>query len=111
MRFYGFLSFLGTFAHKVDQTWFVLHETWHTTLFSIYYFFELVKIENHSHMLEITCKLAILCVFNSFGTFPHKVDQTWFVLHETWHGTIFSVYFDFEVVRIENHSHMLEISC
>ena len=55
LRFYAFLSIFGTFSHKVDQTWFVLHETWHTTLFGIYYFVEVVRIENHRHMLEITC--------------------------------------------------------
>ena len=55
LRFYGFLCFLGTFAHKVAQTSFVLHETWHTTLFGIYYCVEVVRIENHCHMLEITC--------------------------------------------------------
>ena len=41
--------------HKVAQTWFVLHETWHTTLFGIYYSVEVVRIENNSDMLEITC--------------------------------------------------------
>ena len=51
----GFLSYFGHFAHKVTQTWFVLHETWHTTLFSRYYCIEAVRIENPSHMLEITC--------------------------------------------------------
>ena len=35
LRFYGFLSFFCTFAHKVFQTWCVLHETLHTTLFGI----------------------------------------------------------------------------
>ena len=29
-------------------------------------------------MLEITCQVAILRVFNRFGTFAHKVAQTWF---------------------------------
>ena len=55
LGFYGFLSVFGTFAHIVAQTWFVLHETWHTTLFGIYYCVEVVRIENHSHILEITC--------------------------------------------------------
>ena len=55
LRFYGFLSVFDTFAHKVAQTWFVLHETWNTTLFGIYYFVEVVRIENHIHMLKITC--------------------------------------------------------
>ena len=55
LRIYGFLSVFGTFADKVAQTWFVLHETKHTTLFGIYYCVEVVRIENHSHVLEITC--------------------------------------------------------
>ena len=53
--FKGFLSAFGTFAHKVAQTWFVLQETWHTTLFCIYYIVEVVRIVNDSHMLEFTC--------------------------------------------------------
>ena len=55
LLFYGFLSFFCTFVHNVAQTWFVFHETLHTTLFGIYYFVEVIKIENHSNMLEITC--------------------------------------------------------
>ena len=50
-----FFMCFGTFADKVAQTWFFLHETWHITLFGIYYCVEVVRIENHSHMLEITC--------------------------------------------------------
>ena len=53
MRFDGFLRFFGTVTHKVDQTWFNFHETWHTTLFGIYYCVEGVIIVNHSHVLEI----------------------------------------------------------
>ena len=49
------LSVFGTFSHKVVQNWFVLHETWHTKLFGIYSCVEMVRIENQSHMLEITC--------------------------------------------------------
>ena len=41
--------------HTIAQTWFDLHETWHTTLFRIYYDVEVVKIEYHSLMLEIKC--------------------------------------------------------
>ena len=63
------LIVFGTFAHKVAQTWFVLHETWHTTPFGIYDCVEEVRIENHSHMQEITCYVAILCVFNRFWHF------------------------------------------
>ena len=55
LLFYAFLSVFGTFAHKVAQTWFVLHETWHTTLFGIYYCVEVVRIDNHSRLLEILC--------------------------------------------------------
>ena len=55
LRFYAFLSVLATFGHKVAQTWIVLHETWHITLFGTYYCVEVVRIENHCHMLEMTC--------------------------------------------------------
>ena len=54
LRFYGLLSFFGSFAHNVAQTWFVFHETWHTTLFGIYYFVEVVRILYHSHILNIS---------------------------------------------------------
>ena len=50
LRFYWFLSFYGTFAHKVAQTCFVLQETGLTILFGIYYYVKVVKIENRSHM-------------------------------------------------------------
>ena len=53
--FKGFFSVFGTFAHKVAQTLFDFHETWHTTLFGIYYYVEVVRIENHSLILEIKC--------------------------------------------------------
>ena len=43
------------FAQKEEQTWFVLDATCHTTLVGIFYCFEVVRIENHSDMLEITC--------------------------------------------------------
>ena len=52
---YGFLSIFCTFSHKVVQTRFVWHETWHTTLFGMYYCVELVRIKNNSHMLETIC--------------------------------------------------------
>ena len=44
LRFYALLSLFGTYAHKVSQTWFVLYETWHTTLFGLYYCVEVVRI-------------------------------------------------------------------
>ena len=50
-----YLSFYGTHSLKVVKSWFVWYETWHTILISIYYFFEMVRIEKNSHMLEITC--------------------------------------------------------
>ena len=53
--FYGFVCVFGTFSHKVVQPWFVKHVILKTTLFSIYYCFEMIRIENKSHMLEITC--------------------------------------------------------
>ena len=62
-RFYAFLRFLCTFAYNVAHTWFVLHETCHITLFGVYYWVDVVRIVNHSHMLEISCSVAILWVF------------------------------------------------
>ena len=32
-----------------------MQETWHTTLFGIYYGVEVVRIENNCHMFEIKC--------------------------------------------------------
>ena len=54
LRFYGFLWFFGTFMHNVAQKWLILHETWHAIVFGIYYCVEVVRIENHSHMLKST---------------------------------------------------------
>ena len=45
----GFLNVFGSFAHILAQTWFVLHETLHTTLFGLYYGVEVVRNENHGH--------------------------------------------------------------
>ena len=86
-----------------------LHETCHTTLSGIYYCVEFVIIEKHRHILEIICDFyAFLSVFD---TFAHKVAQTWFDLHETWHTRLFGIYYCVEVVRFKNHCHMLEITC
>ena len=54
----------------------------------------MVRIENHSLILEITCLVA----------------QTWIVLYETSHTTLFGIYYCVQEVRIENHRHMLEIT-
>ena len=64
-----FYAFFCTFAHQVAYTRYVLHETWHTTLFGIYYSIEMVSIENHSHVQEIRCYVAILSVFKLFWHF------------------------------------------
>ena len=50
-----FLSVLGTFSHKLDQTWFVWPETWHTTLIGTYYRVEIDRIQKNSLMLKFTC--------------------------------------------------------
>ena len=54
-RYKGFFSILGFFSHKGVQTWFVWLETWHTTLYGIYYCGQMVRIEmdiieNNCHM-------------------------------------------------------------
>ena len=68
----------------------------------------MVRIENQSHMLEITCLVTIL---NIFDTFSHNVVQTWFVWHENRHNTLFRIFYSVKKVRIENNSHMLDIRC
>ena len=55
LQFYVFLSFFDTYPYDKAQTLFVLYETWHTTLFGLYYCVEVVRFENNSHVLEITC--------------------------------------------------------
>ena len=65
------------------------------------------RLENHIHVLEITCKVAFLMFLYIFGTFSHKVVQNWFALHETSHTTLFGIKYCIEMVRIENNSHML----
>ena len=111
LRFWGFLSVFGTFSHKVVQTWFVSHETWHTTLFHIYYCVEMVGMKTNSHMLELHAKLRFWGFIDVFGTFSHKVVSIWFICHETWHTTLFANFHYFEILRIENNSDMFEITC
>ena len=111
LRFYGFLSFFGTFPHIVDQTWFDLHET--CTQHYLVYIFVLKWLEWKVIVIrqKFCVKLRFYRFLSLFGTFAHKVAQIWFVLQETWHTTLFNIYDFVEVVRIENHSHMLEITC
>ena len=97
MRFYGLFSFFGTFAHNVAQTWFVLHETW--------------NLKSLSYPRELRVKLQFYGFLSFFCTFAYKVAQTWFVLHESLKTTLFGIYYFVEVVRIESHTHMLEITC
>ena len=75
--------------HKVALAWFVLHKSWHTTLFGTYYCVQVVRIENHSHMLQLRAKLRSLRFSSFFGPFADNVAYTWFVLYETWHTTLF----------------------
>ena len=102
---------MALYAHIVAQTWFVLHETWRTILFVIYYCVGVVRIENHSHMLKLRLKLRFYEFLSFFGFFAHKVAQNWLVFHETWYKTLFGIYYYVEMVRIENYSHMQEITC
>ena len=41
-----FLTIFDIFWHKIVQTLFVLRETLHTTLFVIYYFLDIIRIQN-----------------------------------------------------------------
>ena len=84
--------------NKVVQTWFVLDENWHSVLFGIYYCVKMVRIENNSRMLEITCYVSFLRFFKHLLTFSHKVVQTWFVFYETWHTRVIGIYFWVELI-------------
>ena len=72
VAFLRFLSVFGTFSQKVVENWFVSHETGHTTLFGLCYCVEMVRIENNSHMLEITCYVAFLYFFKHYWHFLAK---------------------------------------
>ena len=69
LRFLGFLNAFGIFSHEVVLIWFVCHETWHTTLFCIYYCVEKVRVERNNHMREITCLVAFLWFLKRFWHF------------------------------------------
>ena len=58
----------------------------------------MVGIENNSDMLEITSKLSFRGFVSVFGSFSHKVVQTLFVSHETWHTTLFGIFYCVEMV-------------
>ena len=100
MRVWGFLSIFKTISHYMVLTWFVWNKTWHTTRSGTCYCVEMVRIQNNSHTLDITCKDAFLRFLSVFGTFSHKVVQTWFVWHKTWHTKLFAINYCVEIVRI-----------
>ena len=87
-----------------------MHETCHTTPFGTYYYVEVVRIDNYTHMLKLRVKLRFSRFLSFFGTLAHKAGQTWFNMHETWQTTLFGIYYCVEVVKIKNHSHMLELT-
>ena len=101
LRVSCFLSIFGVFSLTVVQTWFVWQEAWHTTLFWIYYCLEIVRVQDNSHMREITCGVSFLKFFKLFHTFSHKVVKTVFVVHETGHTTKFAIYYCVEMIRIK----------
>ena len=51
----------------------------------------MVRIENNSHMLEITCYVAFLIFLRVFGTFLLEVVKNSFFWHETYFTTLFVV--------------------
>ena len=60
LHFKYFLSFFGTCLFEDVKTLFISHEPRHTTRFRISYFFEMVRFETNSHLLEITCEVVLL---------------------------------------------------
>ena len=54
LRFEGSFTVFSNFSRKMVQTWFVCHETWHTSLFGLFYCFEMVSYQKEKYLLEIT---------------------------------------------------------
>ena len=78
----------------------------------MYYSFEIIRFENYSHMLAISCEVTFLWFFMLFfGTYSLKVVQIWFVWNEIWHTALGNIYYCFEMVRFENNSPKVEITC
>ena len=61
--------------------------------------------------LKLRAKFPFKVFFSVFGTFLHKVFQTWFVWHETWDTLLFDIYYCVEIVKIKKDSQMFEITC
>ena len=99
------------YAHKVAKTLFVLHETWHIHYLVYIILLKWVELKIIDICLKLRGKLRFEAFLSVFGTFAHNVAQTLFVLHETWHTTLFGIHYFFEILRIANHSHMLENTC
>ena len=71
-------------------------QTFGTNLSTQYYsVYGIVLKWLESKKIDICLKLRDnlrFCVFlNVFDTFTHKMVQTWFVRHETWHKTVFGI--------------------
>ena len=58
------------------QTWFVWHETWHTTLFGKYYCVGMLRIENNCHMLDIARYVTFLRILKRFSHFLEQSSTT-----------------------------------
>ena len=69
--------------NKVTQAWFVLHETWHTTLLVNIILLKWLAFKIIVICLKLRAKLRFYGFLSFFGTFAHKVAQKLFVLHET----------------------------
>ena len=51
--------FMSLSRIKVAKIWFVWNETWHITIFGIYYCAKMFRIENTSVMLILRAKLRV----------------------------------------------------
>ena len=58
VSFSRLLKNFDTCSPNVVETWFLLHETWHTTQVFIYFCVEMIRIENNRDMLDITIKVT-----------------------------------------------------
>ena len=87
-----------------------------------------MKLGTHVYLVYIIVvkwlelKIIVICLIlhanlrfqgflSIFGTFPHEVAQTCFVLNEISDKRLFGIYYCVEMVRTKNHSQMLEVTC
>ena len=108
-----FFCVFSTFSDKVVQTWFVCHETWHTTPFGIFFYvLKWLESKTIGICLKLRAKLGFWgCL--AFLAFFSRIKWCKLVLFGTKLGTQhYLVYvIVFKWLEWKMNIHMLEITC